>query len=494
MKNIFKNIIVKVFFTALLGSCTDNLENDPIGLLTINQVVSDPSITTIESSVESSYEPLKNTLNGIIPGWRWDLGTVFRNDIVLHDIASNDMNKKWSPDGDQPWMDEVGNFTFTSENQAFNGIWVYDYEGISRANIAINFLLDPEVIQKVGMSEARKNQLLSEAYFLRAYYYFDLTNNFGDVPLVLNSPESFEEAFNISVRASSEEIRTQINSDLDAAKAIASNDKYPVAAEPWRASKGAIIALKAKLALFSADWSSVLSLISELDALGNYSLNANYFDSFDANLEFTDDEVIFAYDHRSNQTPDTSNGLKDVVGWGFFAPTDDFVAAFETNDPRLLYTTTADSNNKFSPKIAGAPTASIDYGNKIYIRYADVLLWKAEALNETGSYPDAIAIINQIRARARTTVTIDGSAIPPGTLPDRGSSSSSSEIKDWIMSERRVELGFESQRFNDLKRWGTVQSVLSGLGVNFQEHNNLYPIPQLDIDKSGGSISQNPGY
>ncbi len=493
MKNIFKNIIIIFFFTSLIG-CTDELDNDPIGLLTIDQVVSDPSITTIEASVKSSYEPLKNTLNGIIPGWRWDLGTVFRNDIVLQDIASNDMNKKWSPDGDQPWMDEVGAFTFTSENQAFNGIWVYDYEGISRVNIAINLLLDDEIIQKIGMSQDRRDQLLSESYFLRAFYYFDLVNNFGDVPLVLSSPVSFEEALSVSVRESVDIVKAQINSDLAAAKLLAPIEKYPDPAEPWRASKGAIIALQAKLALFDADWSMVISLILELDLPGNYSLNANYFDSFDNNLEFTDNEVIFAYDHRSNEIPNNTNGLKSVVGWGFFAPTDDFIAAFEANDPRLLYTTTADITDKFSPKIIGSKTDVIDNGNKVYIRYADVLLWKAEAMNESGDYPGAIAAINEIRTRARTTVTIDGSTVPAGTLPDRGSSTNQPEIMGWIMSERRVELGFESHRFNDLKRWGTAQSVLSALGVNFQDHNNLYPIPQRDIDKSGGSITQNSGY
>ncbi|MRT93042.1 RagB/SusD family nutrient uptake outer membrane protein [Ancylomarina sp. 16SWW S1-10-2] len=485
------SIIIIFFFTGLV-SCTDELNNDPIGLLTADQVDSDPTITTLESSVSSSYLPLKNTLNGIIPGWKWNLGTVFRNDIVLQDIAANDMNKKVSPDGDQPWMDELADFSFTPENQAFNGIWVYDYEGISRVNLAINFLTDPEISQKTGIDEARKNQLLSEAYFLRAFYYFDLVNNFGDVPLVLESPDSFEEAFSVSVRASADEVRTQINSDLAASKALASNVKYSNDSERWRVSKGAIIALQAKVALYTENWTTVLSLITELDGLGFYSLNANYFDSFDVNKEFNEDEVIFAYDHRSDETPNNTNGLRDVIGWGFFSPTTDFINAFEANDPRLLYTIGDESVRVF--KIVGSTTSYVDNGNKVYIRYADVLLWKAEALNETGDYDGAIAIINQIRTRARTSSTADGSLIPAGTLANRGSSSNPAEIKAWLMSERRVELGFESQRFNDLKRWGKAKEVLSALGVNYQDYNALYPIPQRDIDKSGGTITQNTGY
>jgi len=495
MKNLYKSILFLFTLVAVVG-CMDELDNDPIGLLTDDQVDASPTITTIESSVESSYGPLKNSLNGIIDGWRWDLGTVFRNDILLQDVASNDMNKKWNPDGDQAWMDKLSDFSFTSENAAFNGIWVYDYEGISRVNLALSFLTDEELIEKTGMDEAQKEQLISEAYFLRAFYYFDLVNNFGDVPLILTTPNSFEEAFEVSVRAEKSVITAQINSDLTAAKKNATDVKYADNSEAWRASKGAIIALQAKVALYNKEWTTVLTLISELDGLGFYSLNTNYFDSFDANLEFTENEVIFAYDHRSGETPRNGNGVAAVAGWGFFAPTDDFVNAFESNDPRLLYT--VDISNKHVSKLLGSTT---DYkgnddspGNKIYIRYADVLLWKAEALNNTGDYAGAIAIINQIRLRARTSPTADGAIIPVGTLADKASSTNATEIQGWIMAERRVELGFESQRFNDLKRWGVAKEVLTGLGKNYQEHNILFPIPQRDIDKSGGKITQNAGY
>jgi hypothetical protein len=83
---------------------------------------------------------------------------------------------------------------------------------------------------------------------------------------------------------------------------------------------------------------------------------------------------------------------------------------------------------------------------------------------------------------------------PAGTLPDRPASVDKVQIKGWLMHERRVELGFESQRFNDLKRWKIAKQVLTALGKNFQDFNYLYPIPQGEIDKSGGSITQNAGY
>jgi hypothetical protein len=494
MKKLYKTFLLLLSFTVVV-SCTSELDNDPIGLLTLEQVDTDPTMETVESAVESAYQPLRNTLNSIIPGWRWDLGTVFRNDIILQDMAANDMNKKWNPDGDQAWMDEIGNFVFTPENQAFNGIWTYDYEGISRSNLAIGFLTDDEVVQKTGISSARRDQLLSEAYFLRAYYYFDLVNNFGDVPLILKSPESFEEAFSVSVRAPKDEVMAQIGVDLQTARDLAPQVKQD-ATDPWRVSVGAIIALQAKLALYSENWAEVLSFITQLDNLGFYDLNDNYFDAFDAGMEFNDQEVIFAYDHRSGENPGNGNGLGALTGWGFLAPTEDFLAAFEPNDPRLEYTINV--TDQRSPKILGSITdfkGNADSpGNKVYIRYADVLLWKAEALNESGNPLEAVAIINQIRERARNTPTASGEVVPASTLPDRPNSNDQAQVRSWIQSERRVELGFESQRFNDLKRWGIAQTVLQDLGKNFQTHNNLYPIPQADIDKSGGSIIQNPGY
>ncbi len=495
MKTIYKSILL-VFTVIAFASCNEELTQDPIGLLTLDQIDANPTINTLESSVSSSYQLLASSLN-LIGNWDWDGGAVLRNDFILQDIASNDMNKKWNPDGDQAWMDELANFSFTADNGAFNGIWLYDYEGINRINLAISYLTDTEVTQMVGISDSRKNQLLGEAYFLRAFYYFDLVNNFGDVPLLLVPLKSFEEAFEVAVRVPSAEIWGQINTDLEAAKTLLPSAKYSDPSEPWRVSKGAVIALQAKSALYNENWSEVVTLVTELEGLGFYSLNANYFDSFNVAKEFTDNEVIFAYDHRSGENPRKGNGLCALLGWGFVAPSQNFINAFEPNDPRLLYT--VDVANQNVSKILGNTNGDNkgnddSPSNKIYIRYADVLLWKAEALNEGGNYAGAIAAINKIRLRARTSPTANGAAIPAGTLPDRGSSTNPTEIKGWLMSERRVELGFESQRFNDLKRWGTAKTFLTGLGRNFQDHNYLYPIPQGEVDKSGGTITQNPGY
>jgi len=494
MKKIFITGFVVVF--VFLAGCKKQLTTDANGLLTKDQVNTTPTLNTVETSVSSSYQLLSNKLN-ILAEWDWGGGLVFQNDYILQDIASDDMEKKWNPDGDQPWMDEINNFTFTSTNGGPNGLWKYNYEGISRINLAISLLTKDDLETVTGITTARKNQLLGEAYFLRCYYYFSLVTNFGNVPLITAPVTTFDEAYAVAVRVDKTMVWDRIKADLALAKPLLPNSKYSSATEKWRVSKGAVIALQAKAALYTQKWAEVITLVTELEALGFYSLNANYFSSFDAGTEFAENEVIFCYDHQTNQTPRRGNGICAPLDWGFFAPSTNFLNAFELDDPRLLYTVdVANKNvNKMLGSLNGTYKGNDDAPtNKIYIRMADPLLWKAEAYNETGNYPAAIALINQIRARARNSITAAGTFPPAGTLPDRPVSTDKPTIKAWLVSERRVELGFESQRMADLKRWGTAKAVMIAHGKNFLDKHYLYPIPQGEIDASAGTLIQNTGY
>ncbi len=493
MKTTYKILLAAL--TLALTNCDDYLTKDPIGLLTPEQVNLDPTVTSVKYSVNSSYQLLSSTLN-IIGEWGWDDGTVTRNDFILQDIASDDMQKKWNPDGDQAWMDQFNNFSFIASNGGFNGIWSYDYEGISRANTAISYLTDDEMMNKLNMETELTNRLLGESYFLRAFYYFDLVTLFGDVPLLVKPLASFEEAYEVAQRTDKALVWEQISSDLEVARGLLPNSKYSNNDEKWRVSKGAVIAMQAKVALFNENWQQVINLVTELEQLGFYQLNANYFDNFDVNKEFVEDEVIFAYDHQEAQTPNRGNGLCALIGWGFVAPEANFIEAFEANDPRLLYTVDSENQNvnKLLGTLDGSNKGNDDSpSNRIFIRLADVLLWKAEAYMETGNFTEAISLINDVRARARNSISIDGTTPPVGTLPDRNvASTNKEEIMGWLMHERRVELGFESHRFNDLKRWQKAETVLGSRG--FQSIHYLYPIPQGEIDKSGGTITQNAGY
>lgn len=492
MKSIYK--ILAVVLILFATGCQKELHKTPIGILT--EGVS-PTHESVIYSVTNSYQLLSSTLN-IIGEWGWDDGTVLRNDFILQDIASGDMLKKWNPDGDQAWMDQFSDFSFTSSNSGIKGQWSYDYAGVARTNLAISYLTNQELLTSLSIDEGTAKNLLGQVYFLRAFYYFDLVNLYGDVPLITEPLKNFADAYNVAKRETKENVYKQIDEDLAQAKSLLPDAKYSDANEKWRVSKGAVMAMQAKVALFNQKWTDVISIINDMEALGYYSLDANYFDNFDITKEYAENEVIFAYDHESLTTPRTGNGICALAGWGFIAPSQNFLAAFEPNDPRLSLTVDVTNQNvyKIFGELNGDNKGNDDApSNKIYIRWADVLLWKAEALNETGDYSDAIAIINKVRERARLSPDAKGAMPLAGTLPDRDiTSTDKNQIKDWLVHERRVELGFESQRFNDLKRWGLAKSFLTGLGKNFQDKNYLYPIPQGEIDKSGGSITQNPGY
>jgi starch-binding outer membrane protein, SusD/RagB family len=497
--NIMKPIHIITVALLLFGSvgCKKYLYDDPVGGVTPEQVDLDPKYGTLSSAVSYSYQMLSNTFN-LLEQWQWTRGTVIRNDFILQDIAAGDMQRKWNLDGDQAWMDDVANFTFTSEGPAFIGQWLYSYEGIARTNQAIAYHSDPAIPGKVGLDENLRKRWLAEVLFLRAFYYFDLVNNFGDVPVLLKPLKEFEEAYEVAKRIPKAQVWEQISKDLAEAKGLLPDLKYTDNNEKWRVSKGAVIAMQAKVALFNQKWNEVISLVNELETTGFYDLNNNYYDNFAISKEFAEQEVIFAYDHKSQTLPRSGNNITAITGWGFIAPTANFLAEFEPNDPRKLYT--IDVPEQSSYKLLG--TLNKDYKgnedaptNKIYIRFADVLLWKAEAYNETSNPSEAIKIINRIRERARTTPTADGSAIPPGTLPARDESvTSKDQINTWLRHERRVELGFESQRFNDLKRWMIAKQVLTAMGRGFQDKHYVYPIPQGEVDKSAGTISQNDDY
>lgn len=492
---LYKNLLLLIVGILPLSGCEGYLSKDPIGLLTPDQVDMQPTTTTVRYAVSSSYQLLSNTLN-IIGDWAWSDGTVIRGDFILQDIASDDVQKKWNPDGDQAWMDELNNFSFIASNGGFNGQWAYNYEGISRVNTAIDYLTDEEMMAKLNLDRNEQNRFLGEVYFLRAFYYFDLVTNFGGVPLLLKPLTSFNEAYEVAIRATTEEVWAQIGEDLSEAKNLLPDSKYADPQEKWRASKGAVIALQAKVALFNQRWQEVITLVNELESTNYYSLNDHYFDSFDVNKQFQEQEVIFCYNHEPLQTPRNGNGLCALLGWGFVAPEPSFIEAFEENDPRLRYTVDVDSRNvnKILGTLNGEYKGDDDApSNKIYIRYADVLLWKSEALLQTGNIRGAIEIINQVRDRARNTPSIDGTIPPTGILPDRNINESNvSVVTSWLIHERRVELGFESHRFRDLKRWNMAGEILDDRG--FQDIHYLYPIPQREIDKSGGSITQNEGY
>lgn len=495
MKTIYK-LLFGIFIIPFATSCMNYLDKDPIGFIPQEELDAAPTYNSVVYSVNPAYKMLSSTLN-LIGNWAWNDGTVTRNDFVLYDIASDDALKKWNPDGDQPWMDEVHNYSYIASNAAFNGFWNYQYVGVQKVNSALSLLEDDKVVELVGLEGDLRKRLLGEAYFLRAFYYFDLVTNFGDVPLITKPIDNFKEAYEKAQRVDQNLVWEQINTDLKMAVESLPNSKYSSETEPWRVSRTAALAMQAKVSLYKKDYSAVKSIIQIIENDNYYSLNDNYFDAFSVEHEYAENEAIFTYNHEEKKTPKKGNGLCALLGWGFLAPSESFINEFEPNDPRLAYTVNTSTKTIYkllgdtSDKYQGNDDAP---SNKIYIRYADVLLWKAEALIETENVSQGIEVINQVRERARNTVRVDGTKAPAGTLDGRDKNGTKVQAMEWLIHERRVELGFESHRLRDLKRWGIAKDVLNKNGQPYKDYHYLAPIPQKDIDKSGGLLTQNPDY
>jgi len=191
-----------------------------------------------------------------------------------------------------------------------------------------------------------------------------------------------------------------------------------------------------------------------------------------------------------------------VDGYGFAEVSMDFVSAFEPNDPRLKFTVARHNEEYFgvtykaSFSSTGASprkylqhkdevTQKSDGGiNYTAIRYADVLLWEAEALAELGRTSEALVPLEEVRARARAQAADPANTLPEITTTDQ------QELIDLIRHERLVELGFEMHRFFDLVRWGIAADILDGFVTG---KNEVFPIPQTELDLNP-NLTQNSGY
>jgi hypothetical protein len=376
------------------------------------------------------------------------------------------------------------------------------------------------------MDTALRSRILGEARFLRAWYYFMLVNIYGQVPIVLAplNPAQMQ----IAQSPAKQIYETVIEPDLMAAlKAL------PPAysgADVGRATSGAAASLLARVYLYQEKWDSSLAYSNLVISSGQYSLMQVYSQNFDA-LHKNNQESIFEVQMIGGQNPNVGNALNQwfapqVVG-GYYcdAPNPNFVNEFEQTaagvyDPRLDYTVGRDSmlwNNgelflsswspqtgyltrKYQQPLSQAPVIGQGSCDYLAIRYADVLLFNAEALNELGQTSAAIIPLNQIRKRARESYLYDSSlksldSVPAGLLPDVAVGSQS-QVRFAIIHERRMELGFEFHRFFDLMRYAANPNLGSGYvnplinrdgvtGFSYSK-NSVFPIPQseMDIDKA----------
>jgi hypothetical protein len=424
--------------------------------------------------------------------------------IAIESLGSDDTETGSDPsDGSVPFMNTFNNFTVTSTQGQLSDFWNGRYQTINLCNQVI------DNIPAIQMDAALKARYLLEAKFVRAYAYFRLVRAFGDVPLRLHVPKDASE-YNIP-RTPKAEVWAAIEQDLT--EAAAGLPTSYSGADIGRATKGAALALHAKAAMYQAKWSDVKSLTDQVIALNIYGLFPNYEQLFRVPNENSIESIfeIQAALIQGNQAASNSQysqvqGVRSVAGggWGFNVPTQNLASFYETGDPRrdatIIFRGETTPSGDAIPNSVPNPM----YNQKSYvpfsmfvsgynegaqqnirvIRYADVLLMNAEANNELGNTALALASLEMVRARARGG---NNTILPPVTTTDKAA------LRAAIYRERRAELAMEFDRYFDVIRQGRGAEVFGPLGWK-PNKNEVWPVPQSEIDLSSGTLTQNQGY
>ena len=476
MKSAMRLTIILVLFQ--LSGCEAILDKEPIAILDAGSFFQTENDAF--QSINAAYNPL--LFNNANNNFLWAFAEVTGDAAIP------------GGDGSRPGIVEMETFSYTPRTEELNSYWKLQFKGITQCNLVLDNIV------KVNMTEGSKNQIIGEALFLRSYYYFLLTQVFGDVPLYLKvtPPDQLK-----IKKISKTDIYKQISSDCDKAANL-----LPLShngSNTGRATKGAALALAAKVSLYVNDYNKVLEYTSKIKALNTYKLVKDYRENF-MKLSQNNTESVWEIQH-TNLELGVGNFINQwwasikFLGYGFAEVTPLYVSVFEPNDPRLKFTVAMNndpyfgliyknsfSSTTYSPRKFLQPNSELTQkadGDINYpaIRYAEVLLWEAEALIELGRMQEALAPLETVRARARAQTAV------PGTLPAI-TSTNQVTLRQAVRRERQTELGFELHRFFDLVRWGIAAESLPGFQKGKHE---VFPIPQTEIDLNP-SLLQNPNY
>lgn len=478
----------------LLAGCSkqflDKAPPDAVGSANYYQTASDAL-----AAINAAYQPLQRPKLYNLRMWTTDI--MAGNAVV---------GAGGGTDGIETVQE--ANFVTSADNAGVLDLFRGPAPGILACNIVL------ERVPAIDMDEPLKNRILGEAHFLRGLYYFILVRFFGDVPLVLR-PQTVADDLK-PTRTPAAEVYEQIITDLtDAMDLLPPRESY-TDADVGRASRGAATGLLAKVYLTLGQYQQTVDLAKQVTQLG-YRLNEQYADNFSATGKNTPESLFevqysgattygFFDDLNQASWVSTFTGPRnsDFVGgaYGWDQPTREFVDAYEPGDLRkdatvlyegcpdfdgkpykASYSTTGYNLRKFLVPKSVSPDYNTSPADFVVLRYADVLLMEAEALNELGKMDEAIIPLNEVRHRAG--------------LDPRKADVSREEMRDIILHERRMELAFEGQRWFDLIRVEHGQyglDFLHSIGkVNATAKHLLLPIPQQEIDVNP-NLSQNTGY
>jgi len=432
--------------------------------------------------------------------------------VFIGEIASDNTIAGGESVTDTQGLHEIDNMTHGAVNNELRDVMRFNYAGIARCN----FLFENR--DKIDFEG--KDQIYAEASFLRAYYYFQLVKYFGDVPLIIDQRLGIEGVTSIQ-RTPASEVYAQIELDL-----MAAGDVLPwTQAEKGRVTKGAALALLGKVYLYQDKFAESAAALDEVINDGPYSLFDDYSGIFRVanenssetvfDIQYTGDEggsygcfvclegnaAVGFHGIRQYNGPVYGDGnsynLPTQDLYDFFDPTDprrdatlldiDAYIAAQPNSDEIDYAVgggghTGYYNDKYLKRLdeLGLPdndlTSPVNYKA---IRYADVLLMAAEAHNRKAAPDDNLAQTYLNEVRTRTSVDMP-QVVATGQA-----------LTDAIWRERRLELSGEGYRFWDLVRTGRAAAEIDGFIVG---KNELFPIPQVEIDLAGGNWQQNQGY
>jgi hypothetical protein len=425
--------------------------------------------------------------------------------VWIGEIASDNTIAGGESVNDTEGLHQIDAMTHGAVNNELRNIMRWNYAGITRANYILEF--------QNNIDFTGKAEILAEAKFLRAYYYFELVKFFGDVPLIVDKRVGASEVTQLD-RTPKSEVYAQIEKDLSESAAV-----LPVIARAkGRATKGAAQSLLGKVYLYQNKFAAASQIFDEVINSGTYSLIADYADLFTVANE-NNSETVFDVQYtgaegggygclvclEGNAGPGFQgirqyNGPVYGDGNSYNLPTQNLYDAFNATDPRRDLTIldidafiAAQPNSASITYAIGAGGHTGYYNNKYIkrqgeiglpdddltspvnyrvIRYADVLLMAAEAHYQNGNTGSAQNYLNQVRTR------VGQSSINIGSIQD-------------IYNERRLELACEGHRYFDLVRTGQAATNINGFQLNKHE---LFPIPQIEIDLAGGRWNQNSGY
>jgi len=465
-------------------SCEDFLDKSPNGALsTANFYKTEDDAN---AAINAAYTPLSGF---------WIENIAFERDIISDDAVKGQGI-------DLSALTNFDNLNINASDGVVSTLWGAFYQGILYCNLVLDNVPD------IDMDAQVKDRVLGEAYFLRAYYYYNLAIRFGGVPLV----KTTRGADKTPSKSSIDDTWAFIEEDL-----VAAAEKLPLKSsygsdDIGRADKGAARSLLGIIYLFHEKWQDAYTTFGQVVNSGEYSLLPNFGNLFLPEYDNAS-ESVFETQAKEGEDAAYSNGFNfwvrprngsTIFGLGFCMPTQDLVGEFETGDPRLRLTVIRNGDiiseevkdNPFNS--AWAPETGMSCGKYVVdvpvgvyaekhgqnmknIRYAEVLLGYAEAAFRTGNKPEAVAKINMVRARARAGNT--------GILPDV---KVTDDVFAAIVHERRVELALEGKRYFDLVRWGLAEQELGSLGYQ-SARKGLYPIPQSELDVNP-NLKQNDGY